>query len=1746
MNRGQITNRRPYQREALERVIRGFDRAHDGRGPFQRQLGVLATGGGKCLGKGTPVLMFDGTIRAVETIRKGELLMGPGSKPVRVLSTCKGRELLYQVTPTKGDPYVVNASHILSLVRTATMAKPKYPSQQGGKIVNINVEEFAQASKTFRHKHKGWRAAVDFPDSGKTMPLPPYLLGVWLGDGNSNCSSFGVTNIDPEVIAYLKGYADSIGHEVVKRQEPDKSPVWFVVKESGKKHGRGHKVNVPTNALRGFDLHQNKHIPHLYKTASRKARLELLAGLIDTDGSRHRTGFDFISKIRHLAEDVAFVARSLGFAAYVSPCKKTCKNNGKVGDYFRVGISGECSEVPVLIPRKKPPIRRQKKDVQVTGISVAPIGEGEYFGFEIDGTHLFMLGDFTVTHNTVIFADVAAHYHGLGENILVLADQRELVNQAAEKLLDFGGLFAEIEQGGRHALPGARVVVASMQSMVTKLDEPWYHPGRFGLVIADEADRCFPYRTLVTTIEGPMQIGDIVEGRKRVEVASCDLSTGKLVWRHVTGHWKNAQKPLYRIQHEYGEIICTGNHKVWTEDGYVWAENLVAGNHLRVLPAALQANAGVLEVATDVQQEVRRSLHACEQGNASASPRQLCEGNGDEHLRDLPCSVRDEAGSAASVLHSPLRGEGENGEARGLDRFHGEGAAGQCRCTPGQEEWQQGVLVAHDHGQPDDASATPGNHASQAEGADLPRAGWQRQDDTPARSHRTGSGLADGVRYPDCAGGRAVPQPTPELQGGLGLPGEAAGHRGGRSVAQLAEVEVSGPPQDGDFVRSRVERITLLQPGSGHEPDGGAGDDSHLYDIEVEKTHNYFADAVLVSNSMAPQWQKVLGHFAPHAKIFGLTATPERADKKSVLDFYQDIAFERNLYDLIGDGYLSPVTIRQEPLKIDLTQVASSTNENGESDYNKTQLGALIEPAFDDICQLLIKHARDKGRRRVLAFLPLVETSKRFVEACFRNGINARHVDGAMPNRDDIVAAHKRGEFWLLSNAMMLCLDTETEILTAEGFKGVDALRQEDLVANWWLDGSVTFQSPEKLVRRPAAASEKFVAIGSRMNNLRVTDNHEMVVGCGAGSASWKKIRARNLRAGHKLPTCGQAAPATPVSTFPRADPKKTARLISAQAYNLRKLNNLNWDESFLEAARRVQYKQSLTPKMAKELSIDECRLIGFWIADGTFSKGGNGGASVSLSQSNTYHHVIEWVDALIIRLKLDVRRNVTPAQGNANESIVWHLSKGCNGGKQTRLGGVVRVVHFLNKQGHAEFWQLSEQQFAGLLDGYWRGDGYHGQVKADTDMPSSVCFSDTKKPWLEMLQAIGCVRGWRADLHFRPSKNANHKDQWHLRMVKNAARYLSGKTRISLQAPLINEEVWCVTTQSGNIITRRRGKVTVMGNSRGYDDPAIDTILPLRITKSASLYRQMIGRGTRIFCPHRCAETCQHEERKRDVLVFDFLFAHGRLGPQRPANLIASTPEEAEAINKVLEKNAYGDKPLDLQFASDQAAREREIALLKQLEKAGKRKSRTFDAQAFAIRLKQRELIDYEPMAQWEREQPSDKQKALLTKWGFSISSVKSKGHATKLLNVLFERRNKGMASFGQVKFLTSIGDPMPESRTRKQADEILGRFQLYKQGKLEHAEVFPSAARPAQEPHNPAIDREEATQAAAPESAGGGYDSDDMEDDHLAAWGQLEDAAQADSEADDATPDVPATPERVQEAMAAIRERLEQAVLF
>ena len=366
-----------------------------------------------CHAKDTPILMYDGSIKKVQDVKVGDVLMGDDSTPRNVRLLARGRQTMCKIIPNKGEEFVCNYHHYLCLKYTPNVRYKrltieymddnlkmknkkfknikdflKFKEEITNKVYEVRVDKYLELKDYIRKRFFIYRNEVKFQEK---EVFDPYLMGLWLGDGDSD--STGFTNQDSEIIKYLK---QNLGKHNLYLQYQESKEYGYRI-NSVKYHKYGNKM---LDILRKYNLIKNKHIPKDYKCNSRQNQLKLLAGLIDTDGHFDKNGkcYEIVQKNEKLIDDIIYLCRSLGFSCY-----KKVKVINKV-NYYRVFINGnKINEIPVLIKRKKIPndlIRSINKDNLRVGFKVELLEEDEYYGFNLDGNHRFVQGDFIIQRNT--------------------------------------------------------------------------------------------------------------------------------------------------------------------------------------------------------------------------------------------------------------------------------------------------------------------------------------------------------------------------------------------------------------------------------------------------------------------------------------------------------------------------------------------------------------------------------------------------------------------------------------------------------------------------------------------------------------------------------------------------------------------------------------------------------------------------------------------------------------------------------------------------------------------------------------------------------------------------------------------------------------------------------------------------------------------------------------------------------------------------------------------------------------------------------------------------------------------------------------------------------------------------------------------------------------------------------------------------------------------------------------------------
>ncbi|MFA5027044.1 MAG: hypothetical protein WC713_04160 [Candidatus Methylomirabilota bacterium] len=358
----------------------------------------------KMLDINTPVPMANGSYKLLSDIVDGDMILGSDGLPTRVVSAHKIHLPLkaYRIKFNSGEEIVAGGEHLWSVMTTT------------------GAPSIKNTDTLFGLKGKWFIPRVHRPmfSSNERLPLDPYLLGLWLGDGHSYSSR--ITTSDPEIVEYIKewSYRNGGGVSIDKIQNSGKALTYSIRgKEKERNPATGqYQLNSETlfGRLRNMGLMRRsedkitkpgKHIPSEYLKASYQDRLELLRGLMDTDGCHHSNNLSiFIQKEGRLVNDVVKLIESLGGWPRVHEVHPERAENSwaKPGvKYYQIHFS--IFDNPFKLKKKadkwRPMIRKVDKNKIV---SIEPTEICKMRCLTVDAKDgLFCVGErFTVTHNT--------------------------------------------------------------------------------------------------------------------------------------------------------------------------------------------------------------------------------------------------------------------------------------------------------------------------------------------------------------------------------------------------------------------------------------------------------------------------------------------------------------------------------------------------------------------------------------------------------------------------------------------------------------------------------------------------------------------------------------------------------------------------------------------------------------------------------------------------------------------------------------------------------------------------------------------------------------------------------------------------------------------------------------------------------------------------------------------------------------------------------------------------------------------------------------------------------------------------------------------------------------------------------------------------------------------------------------------------------------------------------------------------
>jgi len=439
-----------------------------------------------CHGVNTLIKMYDGSTKLVQDVKVGDKLMGDDGTERNVKELFRGKDIMYKVSLTRGEEsFVVNENHVLSIKFTNISAvslrkdsayvnnnkfraswyvlngvhAPKRVSKmftskeealeyiqskddiiKKGDIVDIKLKDLVKWPSWWINKSNVmlYTSSTDYEE--KCLPVDPYFVGFWLGDGTTSACSF--TTMDQEPLDYIRNILSD--DQTIKKYNNNK----YNNKASTYRICGKNKKNQLLDNMKSINLINNKHIPDIYKYSSRSQRLQLLAGLMDSDGyyNNKYNHYEITLKLENLVDSIVEVARSLGFSCYKYKVNKYCvyKSEKKEGTYYRTQIYGEhINDIPCKIARKVAKNNISKRKTNSMSFSLEKLDVDNYYGFELDGNHRYLTADHIVHHNSngksslLELAKTVLGMYGAKVNMSVLTEQRNNSGSANEQMMAY-------------------------------------------------------------------------------------------------------------------------------------------------------------------------------------------------------------------------------------------------------------------------------------------------------------------------------------------------------------------------------------------------------------------------------------------------------------------------------------------------------------------------------------------------------------------------------------------------------------------------------------------------------------------------------------------------------------------------------------------------------------------------------------------------------------------------------------------------------------------------------------------------------------------------------------------------------------------------------------------------------------------------------------------------------------------------------------------------------------------------------------------------------------------------------------------------------------------------------------------------------------------------------------------------------------------------------------------------------------
>jgi superfamily II DNA or RNA helicase len=570
-----------------------------------------------------------------------------------------------------------------------------------------------------------------------------------------------------------------------------------------------------------------------------------------------------------------------------------------------------------------------------------------------------------------------------------------------------------------------------------------------------------------------------------------------------------------------------------------------------------------------------------------------------------------------------------------------------------------------------------------------------------------------------------------------------------------------------------------------------------IQSIKKQKTH---ADLIIVDevhhldadDGAYADFLNSMQTINPKLKTVGFTATPFRADGLIYGDdmFFKRIAYRKSVKEMILAGWLCEPKMKGSAAEFDVSNLRIRAGEYRQEDVDQlvNNKSKITEQVFDalskmnerkcvawacaniDHCENVLHELVRQSESATIVHSKLSSEDREKNLNSFLNG-EVRHVvfvsilsEGFNHPPIDCIVMMRPTRSPVL---YVQCLDYETEILTNEGFKKYNEIKENHKCLSYNIETkSLESSNIKNIFDREIGENEKMFSIKTPQIDIRITGGHRMIF-------ETKKIK----------------------------------------------------DQKFISAEELSKKESAFIPVSCKNNSCDnqglsdnDLSFIGWFMTDGTINKKTN---AISISQSSGspfLKHLEETIK------KCNFKYRIQKINGNSNftrnhTDFRFHISKGKPRSLEKEKTGWSRLEKFLSKDFSKNLFSISERQFDILIESIHFGDG----TKQDGQSWKRRSYHITKgnKKFIENLQIMAIKNGYSANISTILKRKENYNDQYCLHLKKINKRFFAinpSDKRASFKEDNKKEKerVWCVENYLSTLIIRRNGKTAIVGNCVG------------------------------------------------------------------------------------------------------------------------------------------------------------------------------------------------------------------------------------------------------------------------------------------------------------------------------------------